>query len=298
MKQTFASSAPSSARQAALWGLAGLIMLGSIIFQRLTGPTHPLRGTFSVQGETFRYRLSRSGDSGRDERIALPDPGHGVRGSLAYRRFRTADAFTLVPLASESRDGRRELAAWLPHQPAAGKLEYRLILETPEGTLRVPSSSVPVVIRFKDSVPGLLLASHVILMFLGVLIGVRAGLAALVHGPDMRRLAWTTLGALTLGGLILGPFVQKHAFGAYWTGFPFGGDLTDNKTLLMWGAWALACGLLVVTKRPAPRRLAMALAAAVMLVVYLVPHSARGSELDYSKLDRGVDPTKAVVTGR
>jgi hypothetical protein len=114
----------------------------------------------------------------------------------------------------------------------------------------------------------------------------------------MRRLAWATLAALTLGGLVLGPFVQKHAFGAYWTGFPFGGDLTDNKTLLMWGAWALACGLLLVTKRHSPRRLALGLAALVMLAVYLVPHSARGSELDYSKLDRGVDPTRAVVTGR
>ena len=62
--------------------------------------------------------------------------------------------------------------------------------------------------------------------------------------------------------------------------------------------WALACGLLLVTKRHAPRRLAMGLAAAVMLAVYLVPHSARGSEPDYTRLDQGLDPSKAVVTGR
>ncbi len=298
MKPTSASPAPSAARQAGLWALAALIMLGSIVFQRLTGPTHPLRGAFTVQGETFRYRLSRSGDSGRDERLALPDPGPGVRGTLAYRRFRTADPLTTVPLVPEQREGKAELAARLPRQPAAGKLEYRLRLDTPGGPLRIPSDGSAVVIRFKDPVPGPLLAAHVLLMFLGVLIGVRAGLAALVHGPDMRGLAWTTLAALTLGGLVLGPLVQKHAFGAYWTGFPFGGDLTDNKTLLMWGAWALACGLLLVTKRHGPRRLALGLAALVMLGVYLVPHSARGSELDYGKLDRGLDPSRAVVTGR
>lgn len=298
MKPTSASPAPAAARQAGLWVLAALIMLGSIVFQRLTGPTHPLRGTFTVQGETYRTRLSRSGDSSRDERIALPDPGRGVHGTLAYRRFRTADPFTSIPLVSEARDGKAELAARLPRQPAAGKLEYRLVLDTPAGPQRVPADGSAVVIRFKDPVPGPLLAAHVLLMFLGVLIGVRAGLAALVHGPDMRRLAWITLAALTLGGLVLGPFVQKHAFGAYWTGFPFGGDLTDNKTLLMWGAWALACCLLLVTKRHTPRRLALALAALVMLAVYLVPHSARGSELDYTKLDRGMDPAKAVVTGR
>lgn len=298
MKPIPASPVPSASRQAGLWALAALIMLGAIVFQRLTGPTHPLRGSFQVQGETFRYRLSRSGDSGRDERLAVPDPGRGVQGTLAYRRFRTSDPFTVLPLRPETRDGKPELAARLPRQPAAGKLEYHLVLATSAGPIPIPADGGTLVIRFKDPVPAPLLAAHVLLMFFGVLIGVRAGLAALIQGPDMRRLAWTTLAALTLGGLVLGPFVQKHAFGAYWTGFPFGGDLTDNKTLLMWGAWALACGLLLVTKRHAPRRLALGLAALVMLAVYLVPHSARGSELDYTKLDRGVAPARAVVTGR
>ncbi len=285
-------------RQALLWALAGLIMLGSVAFQRLTGPTHPKRGGYVLAGQAFRYRLSRSGDSARDERIALPDPGQGVSGTLWYRRFRTSEAFTPVPLARETRGARSDLSASLPRQPAAGKLEYFLSLRQQDQTVRVPADGSTIVIRFKDAVPVPLLVSHVLLMFLGVLIGVRTGLAALVQGPDMRFLAWATLAALTLGGLVLGPFVQRYAFGAYWTGFPFGGDLTDNKTLLMWGAWALACGLLAATDRHLPRRIALGLAAAVMLTVYLIPHSARGSELDYSRLDQGTAPARAIRTGR
>jgi len=96
---------------------------------------------------------------------------------------------------------------------------------------------------------------------------------------------------------VLGPFVQKRAFGAYWTGFPFGGDLTDNKTVLMWGAWALACAVLWAARR-GPARVAVALASLAMLVVYLIPHSARGSELDYSKVDRGMTGPAAIQTGR
>ena len=47
------------------------------------------------------------------------------------------------------------------------------------------------------------------------------------------------------------------------------------------------------------KRLAVvALAAIVMLVVYLIPHSLGGSQLDYSKVDEGVDPAEAVGTGR
>jgi hypothetical protein len=44
--------------------------------------------------------------------------------------------------------------------------------------------------------------------------------------------------------------------------------------------------------------LAVGLSAAVMLVIYLIPHSARGSELDYSKLDKGINPAAAIGTAR
>jgi hypothetical protein len=39
------------------------------------------------------------------------------------------------------------------------------------------------------------------------------------------------------------------------------------------------------------------LATAVMLVVYLIPHSMRGSELDYGELDRGIPASEAVGQG-
>jgi len=105
---------------------------------------------------------------------------------------------------------------------------------------------------------------------------------------------------MTLGGLVLGPFVQKAAFGHYWTGFPWGYDLTDNKTLLMWGVWVLAA--LVAGPKPRRRegwsRAAVLAATLAMAVVYLIPHSMRGSQLDYSKVKAGGDAKDAVVTGR
>jgi len=36
----------------------------------------------------------------------------------------------------------------------------------------------------------------------------------------------------------------------------------------------------------------------VMMAMYLIPHSARGSELDYSQVDQGVAPEEAVTQGR
>jgi hypothetical protein len=174
------------------------------------------------------------------------------------------------------------------------------MLDSEGSEVRVPSASrEPPVIRFKGDVPAAWLIPHVLLMFLAILIGVRAGLGAVFRPRGLRGLAWITVAGITLGGLVLGPIVQRYAFGEYWTGFPFGYDLTDNKTLIMWLAWAGAC--LALRRREAPvswpRRGAVLGAAAVMLAVYLIPHSLRGSELDYEQLDRGVPAHEAIKTG-
>jgi len=51
---------------------------------------------------------------------------------------------------------------------------------------------------------------------------------------------------------------------------------------------------------PADRvaRWMVAAAAVVMLAVYLVPHSLRGSQLDYAKVEGGGAAKDAITTGR
>jgi hypothetical protein len=82
--------------------------------------------------------------------------------------------------------------------------------------------------------------------------------------------------------MILGPITQLYAFGALWTGVPFGWDLTDNKTLITLIGWIIAA--VAIRKSAKPQRL-VAFAAVLMLIVYLIPHSVLGSELDYNKLN-------------
>jgi hypothetical protein len=139
-----------------------------------------------------------------------------------------------------------------------------------------------VVIRFKDDVPIWLLIPHVIFMFAAMLLSTRTGLEYFSKEPDFGKLTSWTIGILLIGGFILGPLVQQYAFGALWTGFPFGYDLTDNKTLIAAIVWLFAW--YKVKKSPNPK-IWVLIAAVVMLIVFLIPHSVLGSELDYSKLE-------------
>lgn len=276
---------------ALLWVAAVVIMFSAAGYQERTGPTKEFKGSFTLGGEAFEYALIRSGNTDAAAPALVPDPGLGVSGTLVYKRYPTSDPFTSVPMESVA----GELLGMLPAQPAAGKLEYFVVLDTPEGSIRIPEGEETLIIRYKDPVPLGFLVPHVIFMFIALLVGVRTALGALFQPTRVRRLAWITLTLMTVGGMILGPIVQKYAFGAFWTGWPFGYDLTDNKTLIMWIVWVGVAILL--WKKPDPRdwvvRTGIFLAASVMLAVYVIPHSFRGSELNYEEgeVRTGVLPT-------
>jgi len=278
------------------WLLAFLLMAGAAVFQRLTGPTHPERGGFELAGQSLRYRLPRSGTTPEDRRIEIPAPGTEASATLWFRRYPSAEPLT----AREMRIERATLVGELPAQPAAGKVEYFVELRAGAATERIPESGRTVVLRFRDPVPASVLVAHVALMFAAMLVGLRAGLAAAAGASGLKRLTWITLIGLSAGGMIFGPLVQKYAFGSYWTGWPLGYDLTDNKTLIMWLAWVVAA--IVVgrgTRKNARRsRVAVILAAVTMVAVYLVPHSLGGSELDRDAVEQGADPRDAIRTGR
>lgn len=270
-------------RSILLWALALIITLASAYYQRKTGPTYPIDGIVTVQNSEIPYALTRSHGGDSDQPVDLVDPGGAVTGEIVYKRYKTADEWTRLPLFRAG-DTLRGL---LPHQPPAGKLEYFIELDDQKGAVRVPAHE-SVVTRFKGAVPAWALIPHIIAMFLAMLISTRAGLEVLSkHGRPRKQALWATA-LLFAGGLILGPIVQKYAFGAYWTGFPFGTDLTDNKTLIAFIAWVAAIALIwkqdAIERQPARRWMVFA-ASIVTLAVYLIPHSMMGSELDYSKLD-------------
>jgi len=258
-----------------LWGLTILITLGSVVYQRLTGPTHPVRGSVEIGGETVKYRLLRSYDTTDDAVMKFNALSPAITGEMRYRRFKSYDQWSTVPLV---RDGANLIAS-VPKQPAAGKVMYQISLFDNEGT-RHDLTAEPVIIRFKNPVPPGALWPHILFMFTAMLLSTRAGLEALTNGPNTFRIALWTSVLLFLGGLIFGPIVQKFSFGEFWTGWPKGHDLTDNKIAVAMIAWIIA--LWRGRKHP-QSRVWYIIASAVTLLIFLIPHSVLGSELDYTK---------------
>jgi hypothetical protein len=260
------------------WFLAFIITAASAVYQRMTGPTYPVRGKAVLSSGEVNYRLPRSAEITSDREVGLEVPDAEVAGRLLYRRFKTDDPWTEVAMARQE----KRLVGYLPKQPMAGKLAYKAVL-TDRGKDISLGGDEAIVIRFKGHVPTALLLAHILVIFAAMLFSTRAGIAALDRGSDPRRLVVWTAVLFFIGGLILGPLMQKFVFDAWWTGFPLGRDLTDSKTLFAMLAWVAA----LVAGRGGRKNRGWVLAASVVtLIVFLIPHSLLGSELRYSDTSR------------
>lgn len=263
-----------------LWVAAFLVTVLLAGFQRKTGPSYPIDGQVRLpSGETIDYSLPRSNQGRPELEIELVMPSGGGEATLEWRRWPTEDAFRRQSMGARP-DGR--LVTRIPTQPAAGKVEYRILLWAEGATVSIPATET-VVARYRDDVPVHVLIPHILAMFLSMLVSSRALFEVLRAGaPRARGLVLVSMALLVVGGLVLGPIVQRFAFGAYWTGWPLGSDLTDNKTLIAFLAWLPAT---ILAWRRARTRLAVTMGWLVMMGVFLIPHSARGSQLDWSEVD-------------
>lgn len=257
-----------------MWALSFVFMAGLAVYQRLTGPTHPVRVTIELQGVTIKEKLPRTSDDKMGELIRIKAADTAVSGTYQYKRYKSDDEWICLPLKREG----DELTLRLPPLPPAGKMMYSVTLQ--KGSEQVVMTKDPVVLRYKGVVPGFILYPHILFMFLAMVFSTRAGVEALFKRKQSYQLAvWTTI-FFILGGMLLGPTVQKYAFGAFWTGWPFGHDLTDNKTAVALLGWLVA--IFMLRKNHNARGWVIA-ASLILLAVYLIPHSVLGSEIDYTK---------------
>lgn len=252
-----------------LWVVSILLMLFIGVYQRRTGPTYPIKDTETFGQTTVQYRFDRSSLTGKPLEVKILVKGPVENAILMSRLYKADENWSETGM---KRSGN-EFSGFIKDLPAAGKMEYIVKLVV-DGKSYFLNDGKAAVIRFRGDVPAIFMIPHILLMFLAILFGVRTGLEALRKEGNYGWMVTATLIIVVLGGLVFGPIIQKYAFGKLWTGFPFGYDLTDNKTLLSILLWVMAFFM-----RKKSRYWVVA-AALLMLVVYFIPHSVLGSELD------------------
>jgi hypothetical protein len=257
----------------ALWIVAVIITILSILYQNTTGPTYPKKGNIVFAGKQIDYKLDRSALINKDCPVKICTNDSLIKGSLIWKRFNTKDNESSKPMRFEN----GYLISELPMQDKmAMKLQYYVQLSTlKQGTENVDQLGyIPdkngVIIRFRGDVPLIIVLLHVIFIFAFELMSLKTGMEFFRKEPKYKKYTFWTLGLAIIGGFLLGPAVQYYAFGEWWTGFPFGIDLTDNKMLIAFAAWVAALIALYKSKKPGYWILG---AAIITIGIFLIPHS-------------------------
>jgi len=246
------------------WILAIVITLISAFYQRLTGPTYPLSGKIIFDGKGISYKLERSQETVKNYLVEIETGDETISGILFWRKLNSGNDFTAVPMT-----GSQKLSAELPVQKRLEKLDYYVQLSKNNKTIILPKEKI-VTIRFKDPVPIYILIPHIFAMFFAMMLSTRTGLEFFNKEPRLDKLALWTIIVLFIGGFPLGFAMNGFAFGEMWGGWPFGHDVTDNKTQIAFIVWLIAFYMIKKNKNA---KLAALLAAIILLAVYMIPHS-------------------------
>jgi len=239
----------------------------------------------------------------KTDRLALkvdgpPYFGYRVRyrssqpGNIAPER--PAD-FAAIDMRSENPDGG-EYFVDVTAGAKGGQAHYYFDIVDAEGVPLaqfMKDDGAPFRLRFIGEVPPFILVAHIALMFvtvfcisLGAVLALRAGVNTAAARPVLVCLFWAAVAGF-LGGYPFGFAMNHYAFSTIWEGIPFGTDATDNKTqlLLLSLLFAVLAGIGTLTRGKigrdlfSPRVLARfgLIAFAVMLFIYIIPHSIQYS---------------------
>ena len=270
------------------------IIIGIILTVALLGLSRRLSmrrpHDLSVEGDGFRVEhrtVTEQVGPGNPE-VVVHVKGERALEPIVRYRVGSDGGIETVAMTGNGAGIRR---AELPGYDKGTKIHYAIeLLDDGNTVARIPENGESsLYIRYKGEVSSVVLILHIIFMFasfyfmiqaLWSAVGVLAGRSW--KGEAVRHAIWVLLSSF-IGGWPLGFILNYQAFGVVWEGFPFGYDITDNKTQIMFVFWLVSM-LLVrgsLTGKGeerdvlGPRGFAAAVIVSfvVSLLLFIVPHS-------------------------
>lgn len=259
-------------------------MLALFVLSRITGPNFKYRVETSGPGFTLSHKAPRTSEGTGPAHLELEVSGDtsSITGlNLVGHTAKESGKEDVIPPTSitGATGGPKVFHYEIPFHPWATKYLYVFQAHLQSGALvQLDRKGDPLMIRFRGTVPALTLGLHILGMFGGFLLMVLGAFAAVdfLRGrgeakPVLRLGGWGWL-VFAVGGLPLGFLMNWYAFRTIWEAWPFGADVTDNKTQVALAVYALGLLAFLWKKNRAAAWLVVA-GTAVAFAVFIIPHS-------------------------
>jgi hypothetical protein len=189
------------------------------------------------------------------------------------------------------------LVASIPHHKKGTKawyyIEAQKQIDDKKLTVSLPDRKStnfdPILLKFEGNVPPYIIVSHVFCNFAAIFFSVLAIFSAvdLKRGKSTLKksvlFSLLTFIFLFTGFLLVGSALNYFAFGVMWEAFPFGRDITDNKSQIVFLFWLVTLFLVkgtILGKNPSKNLVSektystmVIISFVITLVMYLIPHS-------------------------
>ncbi|MCX7642093.1 MAG: hypothetical protein N2Z20_05615 [Elusimicrobiales bacterium] len=251
-----------------------IISIFLAFFQRITGPTYPVKGSVVLYTNNIKYFFPRSCTIKEQKCLAVIDSNFGEF-YVRYKRYEMNEESKIINF--KFIDSDKKFIARIPTNfPPAAKIEYNVYTKVGENEFKINKKNV--ILRFKNEVDNWILIIHIVMMFGSLVLSLYIFFGVIFDKKYSYLLLYVNWILILIGGFIFGGLLQKQAFGLWWSGFPLGYDITDNKTLIVFLSWSVAL-LFSLRKKDASKYIVFS--SIIMILSYLIPHSLFGSEYDY-----------------
>lgn len=265
--------------------LAALITLSLFFLSRLTGPNFRYRVSLEGDGFTASHRAPRTSEGTGPASLELTVQGDAARIAAVTLEGQPRqgsgqpDRFSPVTITRQT-DGSHVYRFEIPFHPFATKYDYVFRLGLTDGRqLELKKNDAPMTVRFRGEVPAWLLGLHILGMFFGFLIICLSAFAVADFlrsrgdaAPVERFGLWGWI-IMLIGGIPLGFLMNRYAFGPIWEGWPFGADVTDNKTQIALVLYGIALLTFNLKKAHRVSGWIIVAATAAVFIVFVIPHS-------------------------
>ena len=245
-----------------LWILALLITCSAAYYQRISSPTYPSLVVIPVEMQKYPVTFIHSHTGKSDCPIILQIGDIAVKGELSYRKYPSQSEMTKLEMKREG----DKLVASIPNQSSGVKIEYQVELSKNGAQLKY-SSLKPTILLFEGEIPKFPFFMNLAVLGLAMLLSSWTGLLALFGFGSSRFFSMLTFIGFVVGGFVIAPIVHKYAVNDWWTGFPIGYSLNNNKFFLASLVWLVV----VVTIQRKYNKIISVMAAILTLVIFLIP---------------------------
>ena len=264
--------------------VAVVIVLALFVLSRITGPNFKYRVETAGPGFTLSHKAPRTSEGTGPARLDLEITGDAssitALNLLGHPANDPARKDVLPPATiTGPAGGPRVYRFEVPFHPFATKYLYVFQARLQSGQLvQLDHKGNPMMVRFRGEVPPFTLGLHILGMFGGFLLMVLGAFATVdfLRGrgqarPVLRLGGWGWL-VFAVGGLPLGFLMNWYAFRVIWEAWPFGADVTDNKTQIALAVYGLSLLAFLWKKSRAAAWLVL-LGTGVAFAVFIIPHS-------------------------